>query len=39
MDIIGGNRMSINQDADVQLMFFAGNLTVSNRSMQGRLQQ
>jgi hypothetical protein len=39
MDIIGGQRMSINQDADVQLMFFAGNLTVSNRAMQGRLQQ
>ncbi len=39
MDIIGGVRSSVNQDADVQLMLFAGNLTVSNRALQGRLQQ
>ena len=30
-------RYAINQDAEVQIMAWAGNLTVSNRSLQGRL--
>jgi len=32
-----GKRYSINQDAVTQILAFAGNLTVSNRSLQGRL--
>lgn len=32
---IGGDRQSTNQDAFVRLIGFAGNLTVSNRSLQG----
>ncbi len=34
---IGDDRMSINQDAMVKLVGFAGNLTVSNRILQGVL--
>lgn len=34
---IGGERMAVNQDAIVKLIGFAGNLTVSNRSLQGVL--
>lgn len=34
---IGKNRMSVNQDATVKLMGWAGNLTVSNRRLQGVL--
>jgi hypothetical protein len=34
---IGGERSSVNQDAMVKLMGWAGNMTVSNRSLQGVL--
>lgn len=34
---IGGERMSVNQDAMVRLMGFAGNLTLSNALLQGVL--
>lgn len=34
---IGGERSSTNQDATVKLIGFAGNMTVSNRSLQGVL--
>ncbi len=33
-----GDRMAINQDAMVKLMAFAGNMTVSNRRVQGVLK-
>jgi len=39
MEIVGGERMSLNQDAMTQIMLWAGNMTVSNRSLQGRLDQ
>lgn len=32
---LGGDRFSVNQDALVRLIGFAGNMTVSNRSLQG----
>lgn len=32
------NRYSINQDALVKLILFAGNMTVSNSQLQGRIQ-
>lgn len=32
-------RMSVNQDASVSLLVFAGNLTCSNRSLQGVMQE
>lgn len=32
-----GNRYSVNQDASTTLIVFAGNLTMGNRSLQGRL--
>jgi hypothetical protein len=32
---IGGERMAVNQDAMVKLIGFAGNLTISNRFLQG----
>lgn len=35
MVVIGGDRMSTNQDAFVRLLGWAGNLTCSNRSLQG----
>lgn len=34
---IGDDRFAVNQDAMVKLIGFAGNMTVSNRSLQGRL--
>lgn len=34
---IGGERMAVNQDAMVKLIGFAGNMTVSNRFLQGVL--
>jgi hypothetical protein len=34
---IGGDRMSVNQDAVIKLIGFAGNLTTSNSSLQGVL--
>lgn len=37
MVVIGGDRMSTNQDAFVRLIGWAGNLTVSNRSLQAVL--
>lgn len=36
IEIIGGERMSLNQDATVQLMLWAGNMAVSNRMLQAR---
>jgi hypothetical protein len=39
MEVIGGTRTSINQDADVQMLLFAGNLVLANRALQGRTQQ
>lgn len=36
IEIIGGERQSLNQDATVQLMLWAGNMTCSNRRQQGR---
>lgn len=38
MDVIGGDRMSINQDAFVRLVGWAGNLTTSGRKFQGVLK-
>jgi hypothetical protein len=35
---IGGERMSVNQDALVKLIGFAGNMTISNPAMQGVLK-
>ena len=35
MVLIGGDRMSINQDAIIRLVGWAGNMTVGNRSLQG----
>jgi hypothetical protein len=34
---IGGERQSVNQDAMVKLLGFAGNMTLSNASLQGVL--
>lgn len=34
IEIVGGERMSVNQDAMTQLMLWAGNMTVSNRALQ-----
>lgn len=36
IEIVGGERQSLNQDATVQLMLWAGNMTCSNRRQQGR---
>jgi hypothetical protein len=33
-----GKRYAINQDAEIQILGFAGNMTCSNRSLQGRLK-
>jgi hypothetical protein len=35
--VIGGERANVNQDAVVKIMAWAGNLTISNRSLQGVL--
>ena len=35
--VIGGDRTNINQDAIVRLMAWAGNMTISNPSLQGVL--
>lgn len=35
MEPVGGERLAINQDAMVQFIMWAGNLTCSNRSLQG----
>ena len=37
MVVIGGERQPVNQDAIVKIIAWAGNLTVSNRSLQGVL--
>jgi hypothetical protein len=37
MEVLGGDRQPINQDATVRLMAWAGNMTVSNRMLQGVL--
>lgn len=37
IEIVGGERMSLNQDAMTQLMLWAGNMTVSNRKQQLKL--
>lgn len=36
VEVVGGERMSVNQDATVQLMLWAGNLAASNRMVQGK---
>lgn len=36
IEIVGGERQSVNQDAHVQLMLWAGNMWVSNRMLQGK---
>ena len=37
MDAMGGERFATNQDATVELIGWQGNMTVSNRSLQGVL--
>jgi hypothetical protein len=37
MEVVGGERVSLNQDASVQIMLWAGNMAVSNAAMQGVL--
>lgn len=39
MVVMGGERMNTNQDAIVKLIGWAGNMTVSNASLQGALQK
>lgn len=34
IEVVGGERMSVNQDAMTQLMLWAGNMTISNRALQ-----
>lgn len=34
-EVVGGERTSINQDASVQFMLFAGNMATTNRALQG----
>lgn len=36
VEVVGGERQSVNQDATVQLMLWAGNMACSNRSLQGK---
>lgn len=36
IEIVGGERQSVNQDAYVQLMLWAGNMWVTNRQLQGK---
>lgn len=36
IEIVGGERQSLNQDATVQLMLWAGNMACSNRQLQGK---
>ena len=37
--VIGGDRANINQDANIRLMAWAGNMTISNPSLQAVLWQ
>lgn len=36
VEVVGGERQSVNQDATVQLMLWAGNMACSNRALQGK---
>lgn len=36
VEVVGGERQSVNQDATVQLMLWAGNMACSNRKLQGK---
>ena len=36
IEIVGGERQSVNQDAYTQLMLWAGNMWVTNRQLQGK---
>lgn len=36
IEVVGSERQSVNQDASVQLMLWAGNMWVSNRQLQGK---
>ena len=36
IEIVGGERQSVNQDANVQLMLWAGNMFISNRQLQAK---
>ncbi len=36
IELVGGERQSVNQDAYVQLMLWAGNMWVTNRQLQGK---
>ena len=36
IEIVGGERQSVNQDANVQLMLWAGNMYISNRQLQAK---
>jgi hypothetical protein len=36
IEVVGGERQSINQDATVQFMMWAGNMYISNRQLQGK---
>lgn len=36
IEIVGGERQAVNQDAHVQLMLWAGNMWVTNRQLQGK---
>jgi hypothetical protein len=38
MTVEDGDRVPVNQDAIVKMIMFAGNMTVSNRSLQGLLK-
>lgn len=39
IEIVGGERQSLNQDATVQLMLWAGNMGCSNRSLQVKVKE
>jgi len=39
IEVVGGERQSLNQDAMVQLMLWAGNMTCSNRQLQGKVKE
>ena len=36
IEVVGGDRMSVNQDAHVNLILYAGNMWLSNRQLQGK---
>lgn len=39
IEVVGGERQSVNQDANVQLMLWAGNMWASNRMLQGKAKE